>query len=111
MKLPLQITLRDIAHSDAVETRIREKAEKLDHLFPNIMSNHVVVEMPGKHKHQGKQFSVHLDIKVPGGEVIVSKEMDEDVYVVLRDAFDAAKRQLEEHTCKQRGEVKQHAVI
>lgn len=109
MKLPLRITLRDIDGSDAVESHIREKAGKLDHLFPHIMSSHVVVEMPGKHKHQGKQFSVHLDIKVPGGEIVVSREKDEDVYVVLRDAFDAAKRQLEEHTRKQRGEVKHHA--
>jgi ribosomal subunit interface protein len=109
MKLPLQITLRDMAHSDAIENHIREKAEKLDHLFPNIMSNHVVVEMPGKHKHQGKQFRVRLDIKVPGGEVVVNKEHDEDVYVVLRDAFDAAKRQLDEHARRHRHEVKQHA--
>jgi ribosomal subunit interface protein len=108
MKLPLQITLRDISHSDAIETHIREKADKLDHLFPHIMSSHVVVEMPGKHKHQGKQFSVHLDIKVPGGEIVVSKEKDEDVYVVLRDAFDAAKRQLEEHTRRHRHEVMHH---
>jgi ribosomal subunit interface protein len=109
MKLPLQITLRDISHSDAIENHIREKAEKLDQLFPNIMSSHVVVEMPGKHKHQGKQFSVHLDIKIPGGEIVVSKEKDEDIYVVLREAFDAAKRQLDEHTRKHRHEVKHHA--
>ncbi len=108
MKLPLQITLRDIAHSDAVETTIREKAAKLDHFYPHIMSCHVVVEMPGKHKHQGKTFNVKLDIKVPGHEIVVSKEQDEDIYVVLRDAFDAAKRQLEDYGRKQRGDVKRH---
>jgi len=109
MKLPLQITLRDISHSDAIETHIREKSDKLEQLFPHIMSSHVVLEMPGKHKHQGKQFSVHLEIKIPGGEIVVSKEKDEDVYVVLREAFDAARRQLEAHTQRQRHEVKQHA--
>ena len=109
MKLPLQITLRDISHSDAIESHIREKAEKLDHLFPHIMSNHVVVEMPGKHKHQGKHFCVSLDVRVPGAELVVNHHRHEDAYIALRDAFDAAKRQLEDHHRRVRGGVKHHA--
>jgi ribosome-associated translation inhibitor RaiA len=37
MKLQLQITTRDIPHSDALENHIREKAEKLDTFYPNVM--------------------------------------------------------------------------
>jgi len=33
----------------------------------------------------------------------------EDVYVAIRDAFDAAKRRLEDYACLQRGDVKRHA--
>jgi ribosomal subunit interface protein len=109
MKLPLQITLRDIPQSDEVEAAIREKAEKLDHFYPQMMSCRVTVEMPGKHKHQGKDFSIRIDITVPGSEIVVNKEHGEDIYVVLRDAFDAAKRQLEDYGRKQRGDVKTHA--
>lgn len=110
MKLPLQIILRDIAQSDAVEAAIREKVEKLDHFYPHIMSCRVTVEMPGKHKNQGKDFAIHIDITVPGSEIVVNKEHGEDIYVVLRDAFDAAKRQLEDYGRKQRGDVKSHAL-
>ncbi|MES2370216.1 MAG: HPF/RaiA family ribosome-associated protein [Pseudomonadota bacterium] len=46
MKTPLQITFRDIEHSDALEAHIREKAEKLETVFEPIMSCRVVVEMP-----------------------------------------------------------------
>lgn len=109
MKLPLQITLRDISHSDAVEDAIRQKAEKLDRFYSHIMACRVTVEMPGKHKHQGKEFEVRIDITVPGSEIVVNKLHGEDLHVVLRDAFDAAKRRLEDYSQVQRGDVKAHA--
>lgn len=108
MKLPLQIILRDIPQSEAVETAIREKVAKLELFYTHMMSCRVTVEIPGKHKHQGKDFSIRLDITVPGSEIVVNKEHGEDIYVVLRDAFDAAKRQLEDYSRKQRGDVKAH---
>jgi len=108
MKIPLQITLRDIPHSAAVETAIREKAAKLDHFYTHIMSCRVMVEIPGKHPHQGKQFNVRIDITVPGNEIVVNRDHHEDVYVALRDAFDAAKRQLEDYSHKQRRDTKTH---
>src|SRR3989338_4532656 len=108
MQIPLQITIRDVEHSEALETHIRDKAEKLDEFFKHIMSCRVVVEVPHKHHHQGKQFNVRIDIGVPGSEIVVNRDHAEDVYVALRDAFDAAKRQLDDYARKIRGDVKKH---
>lgn len=108
MQIPLQITIRDIEQSEALGTHIRSKAEKLDEFFNHIMSCRVVVEMPHKHHQQGKQFSVRIDIGVAGGEIVVNRDHAEDVYVALRDAFDAAKRQVQEYARKLRGDVKKH---
>jgi len=108
MKTPLQITFRDIERSDALETHIREKAEKLETFFEPIMSCRVVVEMPHQHKNQGKLFNVRIDIGVPGSEIVVNRDKHEDVYVALRDAFDAAKRQLEDYGRRLRRETKAH---
>lgn len=108
MQTALQITVRDFEHSDALDTRIREKAKKLEEFFNQITSCRVVVEMPHKHHHQGKHFNVRIDIGVPGKEIVVNHDHDEDVYVALRDAFDAAERQLKDHAHKIRGEVKTH---
>ncbi len=108
MQIPLQITIRGIEHSDALETHIRDKAEKLDEFYDRIMSCRVVVEVPHKHRQQGKQFTVRIDIGVPGSEIAVNRDHAEDVYVALRDAFDAAKRQLEDYARKIRGDVKTH---
>jgi ribosomal subunit interface protein len=108
MQRPVQITFRDIAASEAIESHVREKAAKLEEFYPYITGCHVTLEMPHKHKHQGKECSVRIDLRVPGGELVVNRDRHEDMYVALREAFDAAKRQLEEYNRKQRGDVKHH---
>lgn len=111
MQTPLQITFRDIPPSEALEGHIREKAAKLESFFSPIMGCHVTVEMPHKHKHQGKDFYVRIDLRVPGAALVVNHHHNEDAYVALRDAFDAAKRQLEDHHRKVRGNVKHHTPV
>lgn len=108
MQIPLQITIRGIAPSEALEKRIRDKAAKLDEFFDHITSCRVVVGEPHKHHRQGKQFNVRIDIGVPGREIVATREHAEDVYVALRDAFDAAKRQLEDYVRQLRGDIKSH---
>ncbi|MDD3448618.1 MAG: HPF/RaiA family ribosome-associated protein [Gammaproteobacteria bacterium] len=114
MKLPLQITFRDMEPSPAVETRIQEKAEKLDRFFGDIMGCRVVVESPHGRHHKGKRFHVRIDATVPEGELVVSggrhhdDRSHEDVYVAVRDAFAALQRQLEDRVRKSRGFVKAH---
>jgi ribosomal subunit interface protein len=111
MQKPLQITIHDMEHSAALDAHIREKAAKLEEFYPRMIGCHVTVEQPHRHHQQGTQFEVHIDVHVPGrGEVVVNRQHAEDVYVALRDAFDAAKRQLEEHIRLQRGDTKVHPV-
>ncbi|HXZ97553.1 MAG TPA: HPF/RaiA family ribosome-associated protein [Burkholderiales bacterium] len=110
MQVPLQITFRNFPRSDAVETRIREKAAKLEEFHSRITSCRVVVEQRDRHRHQGKQFTVRLDIRVPGQEVAIDRDHHEDIYVAVRDAFDAAARKLEDVARVQRGDVKVHEV-
>ena len=108
LQSPVRITFRDIAHSEALETHIREKVARLEARFEALMGCHVSVEMPHKHHHQGKLFNVRIDVQVPGGEVVATHDAHEDVYVGLREAFDHIKRQLQTHTDRVRGEVKHH---
>jgi ribosomal subunit interface protein len=113
MQIPLEITFRGIPHSDAVETRIREKAAKLEKFCDNIISCRVAVEAEHHHQHQGNLYKIRIDLNVPHKHIVVSrdhhdKQSHEDLYVALRDAFAAATRQLEEYVRIQRGEVKHH---
>ena len=108
MKITPQITLKNVPHSEAVEAKIRDKMSKLDQFSDRVMSCRVVVEESQRKQHQGKLFSVRIDITVPGKELVVNRVENEDCYVAVRDAFDAAKRQLEEHSRMRRGSVKNH---
>ncbi len=106
MQTPVQITVRDMDHSPALDQHIRDKTAKLEQYFSSITSCRVVVEAPHKHQHQGKLYTVRLDITVAGREIVVNHEHDEDVYVALRDTFAAAKRQLEDYAQVRRGETR-----
>ncbi len=137
MKIPLQITFRDMPPSKAVEESIREKAAKLDSLYDGIMSCRVIVEAPHRHHHKGKAYVVRIDMTVPGGELVINREpkrlvaapsahaeelentlaenhepskhaAHEDAYVAIRDAFNAAARKLQDHARRRRGKIKMH---
>lgn len=109
MNIPLQVTFRHLPHSDALDARIREKAARLEHFFPHITSCRIVIEEQRRHQHQGKLFNVRIDLHIPGHELVVNMERDEDAFVAVRDAFRDARRQLEESARLMRGDVKAHS--
>lgn len=111
MLLPVQVTTRDIPNSSALENHIRQRTEKLNRFYDRISSCRVVVELSQKHKHRGKIYNVRIDVTVPGKELVVTRKRDEDIYVAIRDAFDAIVRQLENHARKRHGNVKTHSEV
>lgn len=97
LHVPLQITFHNVPRSDALDAHIRQKAAKLEAFQPRITSCRVSIEEIAKHQHQGRQFRVRIDARVPGHqEFVVNRDHDEDPYVAVRDAFDAMARQLHE---------------
>src|SRR5690242_11048383 len=108
VNIPLEITLRDLSNSAAVEERIRKKVDKLGVFYDHIECCKVVVEMPQKHKHQGKLFNVLVELNVPGKRLVANHKESEDIYIAMRDTFAAIRRQLEEYAHRQRGNVKAH---
>lgn len=109
-QVPLQVTFRHMPHSDAVETLVRDKVEKLEEFYPALISCRVVIEKEALHHQQGQRFNVRLDLHVPGHEFATTREHHEDFDVAIRDAFDVAKRWLEDEVRQQRGDVKLHEV-
>jgi ribosomal subunit interface protein len=114
MTLALQITFRHMDPSPALETRIRELASRLERFSAHIMRCHVIVEPPAHHKHQGFLYDFRIDITLPDGQIAIghahpADHAHEDPYVALRDAFRAARRQLEDYERKRRRDVKSHS--
>jgi ribosome-associated translation inhibitor RaiA/cold shock CspA family protein len=115
MQLPLQVTFRNLRKSEAVEAKIRERADKLDQFHQRIMSCRVAVELLHKHHLRGNNYRVRVDVTVPGEELVVTRESEEhhaytDVFVAVRDAFDTMDRLLEDYGRRQRRQVKTHEV-
>jgi len=113
MQMPLQISFDGMEPSPALEARIREKAAKLERFYDRIVGCSVVVVAPHRHHHKGKLYSVRIDLSVPGHDIHVGRagpetHAHEDVYVALRDSFNAAGRLLEDHVRRMRGDVKAH---
>lgn len=113
MKLPLQIAFHNMEPSEAIEKLVREKAAKLDQFYGGIMGCRVVVEAPHKHHERGNLYQVRIDVTVPNEEIVINREPSahtdyKDLMVALRDAFDAARRQLEDYVRRHRGFVKTH---
>ena len=113
MKIPLQITFSNMDPSDAVRARIEELAAKLDRFSEQVVSCRVVISAPNKRQRSGKLYHVSIDLALPGHEIAINKaspkdQAHEDIYVAIRDAFDALTRRVEDATRKMRHDVKSH---
>jgi cold shock CspA family protein/ribosome-associated translation inhibitor RaiA len=108
---PLQIVFHDLERSDAIEAAVRRHAEELEQFYDRITSCRVVIEAPHRHQHQGRVYGVRIDLGVPRKVIVVDRprhlhQAHEDVYLAVADAFRAARRQLEDHVRRMRGDVK-----
>ncbi len=131
MLIPPQVTLRGISHSDWLEALILNRVEHLTKYYDAISGCRVLVEFAQRHHEQGNRYHVRIDLTVPGDEIVVSHdaslhaaEQDEGIEsstksreveperkhieVAIREAFDVARRRLQDYGRRQRGSVKLH---
>lgn len=113
MPVELQISFRGMEPSPAVEAQVRRHAEELERFSDRLLGCRIVIEEVNADHREGRIYGVRIDLAVPGGPVIVNREpgqhhAHEDIYVAIRDAFDAARRRLEDHMRRLDGKVKQH---
>jgi len=88
-----QITLHNIRRSPVLSARIRELSERLENHHSEIVHCRVSVTQEANGSRKGRLFTIAVRVRVPGRELLASRQ-NEDVYVALREAFDAMRRQL-----------------
>jgi ribosome-associated translation inhibitor RaiA len=111
--IPLQITFNDFPESDAVWLAVQERVEKLEHFYDRIIRCYVVISCPHRHRHSDRLFRVQIHLVIPGNDVFIGrhptlKESHRNIYVAIRDAFDAADRVLQDRVDRLRHHVKNH---
>ena len=131
MKWSLQITYRNVKPTATIEEWIRGEAEKLDTFYNHIVACRVAVEIPHRHHRRGGLYHIRIDLRVPGGEIVVNREpslaaevrhlgkpvsskqleldgSQKNLRVAIKSAFRTAERRLQNYARCQRGEVKLH---
>jgi cold shock CspA family protein len=129
MQLTPIITFRGIEPSPVLEAEIVARIEHLETYLSPIMACRVLVEFAERHHEMGNRFHVRIDLTVPGQEIVVAHEAslhatEQDVdaakatkqdeldperkhaVVAVREAFDIARRRLQDVARRQRGAVK-----
>jgi cold shock CspA family protein/ribosome-associated translation inhibitor RaiA len=110
MQIPLKIAFEGgLTATDALRERIEREAGKLEQFAGRITACRVaVIGRSGRHQ-QGGLYQVRIHIIV----VDRNPEADhahEDAYVAVRDAFNAARRRLQDHERRSAGQIKIHEV-
>lgn len=108
MKLPLDISARDVRVNEETEELIRDKVSKLDRIYDQIIGCRVKIDKPHRSQRTGMTYNVSIDITIPGGELVVKRESDQDLRAAIVNSFEIAQRRLKDYTERQRGEVKTH---
>ena len=132
--IPTQVTFRGFTPDAAIEQDVRERVSWLEQFYAGIVRTRVLVEVPHRHRHDGRHFHVRIEVTVPGGPpMVVShepslhgrlKDLEDEALrkdseiesvhrharVAIHEAFDAARRRLEDFVREQRGTIKAHEV-
>jgi cold shock CspA family protein len=114
MKIPLELTFRDVLKTETIENLIRKKVEKLHKICDSMTSCTIAVEQPQKEMKQGSPYRVRIQCNVPPGYNIIAKrepgqgDMHDDISAVIRDTFQTAERELKKLQQQQRDEIKTH---
>jgi len=134
MKIPVQITFRNVEPSEMVEKWIRDEATRLETFYSEIIGCRVTVEMPHRHQRRGGLYHIRIDLTVPGGELVIKRHPNlsartrqmgdtemtkhlevnaphKDLRMSVNDAFKAATRRLRDYARRQRGDVKTHESV
>lgn len=113
MPEPVHIAFRNMDAPIGLEDEIRERIAQLHRYASRITACSVMVEAEHRHHRHGRLYHVRIDVVVPGKEVVVRRESaahhaNQDLHTAIRDAFDAVRRQLQDHARQMRGDIKTH---
>jgi cold shock CspA family protein/ribosome-associated translation inhibitor RaiA len=116
MQIPLQISFENAEPSEALRAAFRHEVDRLEKYQHHIIGCRVAVVSPStKHRH-GSVYRINIWVTIPPHENIVVSHQPSDnpshvhVEVAIKDAFAAARHQIEALGQRATGKVKLHEV-
>lgn len=107
-----RISFQGSTPSDALRQMIVEHVDALERFHDRLTSCHVVVKVPDRHHRSGGHYEVSMRLTMPGNievDIDQAPTADErfgDPLFAVSDAFRRARRQIQDHVRRQRGDVK-----
>ena len=131
MQMAPTITVRGDGRTAELEAVVQGYLAKLARYHPNLIGAHVLVEPAARRHRNGNRYHVRVELSVPGKDVVVTRnaglkstaragavprarkqdELQPDhrhARVAIREAFAAARRQLQDVLRRRRGATKVH---
>ena len=109
MTRPVQVAFRNISASPELEQEVRARADWLETYYPGLVGCRVLIEVPHRHQTKGRALHVRVELSLPGEDIVVTHDrIHSDTVVVIHEAFDLARRRVEDYARRQRGDVKAH---
>jgi ribosome-associated translation inhibitor RaiA len=113
MSATLQISFRNMEPVASAEVQVRARVAELAQFSDRLGACRVVLDAAHRRPRHGRTYDVHIELSVPNGPIVVSRNpgeghAHEDLSVAIRDAFDAARRRLQDHMRRMEGATKVH---
>jgi ribosome-associated translation inhibitor RaiA len=129
MKRPLQVTFRNMAVSSVLEEEVLARSRWLETFCPEIIGCRVLFEVPHRHRAAGRPVHIRIELSVPGDDIIVRHRPTKplvlrdlapeirtdappsphkDIIAAIHDAFDVARRRLEDQLRRRRARKTAH---
>ena len=104
----VSISGHHITVTDAMNTAVREKLEKIERHFDQIQSIQVILSLDNSGASDGGQKSHKAEaiMRVSGKEMFV-QSFDEDMYKAINDMADKLERQVRKYKTRQEGKKTQ----
>lgn len=111
MMQPLQITIKDIPHSEWIEKQIQKKIDKLDKYYNDIVSCHVVVDLYDKRHNKGNFYNIHIRVAMPEKNILVAtRNKEENLWRAISEAYYEIWEQLKSYSAESQNHIKRHPI-
>jgi cold shock CspA family protein/ribosome-associated translation inhibitor RaiA len=117
MQTPLEIEFQGMTADESLRSIILDHIAGLEERFGRVTACRVAIRAPSEHHRKGGLYEVTIHLLLPQGrEVDIGRtpsadERHADVQFAVNDAFKRARRRLQDHARRMRGQVKSHDAL
>lgn len=108
--VPLRLAVHNTELSPQAHADIRQRVERLARYYDRITNCRVTIEVPQRRRRTDRKlYGARLALTVPLGSIVIDRQPRRTLETALDDAFQAARRRLQDHGRRMQGALKAHA--